>query len=304
VAGRAGWFRARVWLFDDGAPQELLQGERLVEKSSFDKLLYDLIDDVEGRGFKPEAVDLAFLLPRNLLAEEIDQWCPTPEDLCEEPPIGATFRVTVRPLYTRKSRARRRWERAWERWKASAGEHVALPVALGVALGVAGGVADGVVSAGSVAGPAGGDAARAIWLDDELVADPLVLNRLRADDLALGLLPSPPSARPAAAGGGRTADALDLALQAGLPVLLWARSPLADDPAKTIEILRELLSGTPAGELPAELYRRRCAAVAAAGKDGGEAALRSSLALVWDDPERLPPTLDPENRLGLTVETV
>jgi nucleoside phosphorylase len=81
--------------------------------------------------------------------------------------------------------------------------------------------------------------------------------------------------------GGRME--LELALRAGVPVVLWdRRAPLTAEARDTIE---ELFRGDP-GELPQRVRRLRVEAVMSATDDWSE-HLGRHLALLWDDPNRL-----------------
>jgi nucleoside phosphorylase len=81
--------------------------------------------------------------------------------------------------------------------------------------------------------------------------------------------------------GGRIE--LELALRAGVPVVLWDRRAPRSDEATTE--IRELVRGDP-GELPERVRRLRVEAVRA-GHDSNGQHLGRHLALLWDDPNRL-----------------
>jgi hypothetical protein len=76
---------------------------------------------------------------------------------------------------------------------------------------------------------------------------------------------------------------LELALRAGVPVVLWdRRAPLTSE---TRTLIEELFRGDP-GELPERVRRLRVEAVISASGDRSE-HLGRHLALLWDDPNRL-----------------
>jgi nucleoside phosphorylase len=81
---------------------------------------------------------------------------------------------------------------------------------------------------------------------------------------------------PSTAAGGR--DELDLALRAGVPVILWDRRNGGAGPAA---VLRELVEGAP-GEVHGRLSRLRRTAAASREDHPGR-----HLTLLWDDPYRL-----------------
>jgi nucleoside phosphorylase len=100
---------------------------------------------------------------------------------------------------------------------------------------------------------------------------------LRSDEtVAAVVLSGPPNGWP-----GR--EEMDIALEAGVPVILWDRR--APRPADTETIIGELLGGTPA-EVAVRTRRLRIMAVGAPERDR-DSHPGTFVALLWDDPNRL-----------------
>jgi nucleoside phosphorylase len=117
---------------------------------------------------------------------------------------------------------------------------------------------------------------RAQWGENPRNEDALKAwgTRLRADgDVAMVVLSGPPARSP-----GR--EELDMALRAGVPVILWDR-----EDNDTTEVIRDLIRGDPS-TLPARAKALRAKAAAAPLEEQLQHAGRL-VVLLWDDPDRL-----------------
>ncbi|MEU9337875.1 hypothetical protein AB0D49_32705 [Streptomyces sp. NPDC048290] len=198
---------------------------------------------------------LEFILPLALLNEPVEDWprhsAFGPEKVWDNdlggPPIGVGHPVVVRSLERIEAL---QLHRVWnERWDV---------------------LTDGGAQA-RVHQCAPGDGARRDWLYARLSDRP---------DVVLMTLGSPPDDQ-----HGRTE--LLIGLQAGLPLLVWSRSPA---PAGTPPPLAEdVLEGAP-GDVLEQLTRLRSAPGTGDHNGGGP---RPRLAVLWDDPNRLPEVPDP-----------
>ncbi|GER89729.1 hypothetical protein KDW_38910 [Dictyobacter vulcani] len=104
---------------------------------------------------------------------------------------------------------------------------------------------------------------------------------LRGDSiacLALTFVPSNSSSQ--------TDDVLRAVLEAGIPIALWAREQ-TDYPQVLPEFLPEFVSQHPLSQLPALVKQQRYDAIKSGQKQRHQGHY---LTLLWDDPERIPPT--------------
>jgi hypothetical protein len=266
VEESSGRYRAQAWLFASDVPEKIFGDERVCTRPELLPIVNDILNTLEALEVDPDRATLAFLLPRDLLVEEVDQWQPV--EMVAELPIGATYAVNVRSLERLSyQRSMRRLRRAWQSLQ-SAGE-VPLTVA-------------------DVAALAGGTGSRAVWLSPEDGSRPGIAQTLEASGISCAILAGTPPAQPSEP----VRDLFNAVLQAGIPVVLWVRDPASRDLGKARAKVEELLAGTPARTLSQRIrLQRRAAALCSDPDHPGRC-----LTLLWDDPERLPPDQDPGNR--------
>ncbi len=262
-------FSAEAWYYRDQGFERLVD-ERACTVAELHRFLGEVVREITSVGLAKEAVDLAFVLPASLLAEAIDRWRPKAADGSDLPPIGSTHRVVLRPERLRDPGERDAWKAAWERWKAAAKEKLPLTE-----------LPD--------RRPA---SRRAAWLGAAALNEPDCRGHLCCDDLAMVVLRSPPRSSSLTS----TPDPLEVALQQGVPVALWPRPPLSEDPMTMMQAVFALLGQTEVGRLTVALRDLRDR-----DKDDPNGA-GGCFGLLIDDADRPPPTRQAANRLSLAVE--
>ncbi|MBM9624074.1 effector-associated domain 2-containing protein [Streptomyces zhihengii] len=202
----------------------------------------------ELSGSLPSRVE--FMLPRSLLGLPVDRWSVKSPD-SDQPaaglPLGVLCPVVVRDLERpADSRARERWSRRWQEYKSSR----SLPVE------------------------------RTAWLPTGRDHD--LPSRTRELSHALAVVVEPPP-RQTYAPAGEVTRAVGMALDAGVPVVLWGRDEGdADGHAESgalHAVTRRLMSGGSPTRLPDRITSLRREAL-----DSGAPSPAEQLALVWDDP--------------------
>jgi len=203
-----------------------------------------------------EDLTVEFCLPRRLLCSDVDHWIVT-AGRSTPVKIGIQHRVIVRSL-----------ERAhnmelWPSWKSKWSRLQSQRLGSG---GLDGSVAPFL-----------------ICNEEDCENQESLYARLRnyyVICLALALIP-PDLPLP-------RADILDTVLDAGIPIALWPRHCVDHLQAS----LDSLLSGCDLSELPKLVWKLRLEA--ASKRDEGHLGHR--LTLLWDDPDRLPPDVQPETQ--------
>ncbi len=188
-------------------------------------------------------VAIEFLLPTGLLDLPVEFWRPRSGSYWQ-PPLCVDYQVVVRSLDRMRHIDR---PRMWiNRWNTLVNQSSATKVHWG---------ADPLT-------------------EDELTAWDV---DLRSDETrALAVLSGPPKSWP-----GR--DELDIALRAGVPVILWDRRDRRT--ADGTETLQSLVGGDPT-ELPSRIRKLRSAAVTAPPAEQ-ETHPGRVVVLLWDDPSRI-----------------
>ena len=261
TAGEKPW-SVQAWLFaSTPQPVALFDDERPYAPSESEQLVKDLLDGLARRHVREEEAMIAFLLPRALLNEDMHRWRPAVE-LGTEPALGSTCAVTVRPLErSTAERPRRFVQQQWQSLKGATG-----PLAF----------AD-VTKDDDPSMPA------AVWLTPDVHAGGGLVKRLRRWGVSHAVLAGLKTLDSGAPG----AALYDSVLQAGVPVIVWVR----DSHGLSDADIRALVQTEPLLELPRRLRERR-----GLEEEREEIGVASSLALVWDDADYLPPDQDPENR--------
>jgi hypothetical protein len=259
------WYWAGIRL-----PESLFGAEgRRFKHGSSEDVVYDLVDELEARNVDPESTSIAFIVPRALACEAIHAW-RLAESVVNDPPLGVSYTVTLRPLerLERQPLLRRRFKRAWEDVKQRG--------MLGLAW----------LDPGAAITPAG---VRAVVLDaaDALRSD--LAQRLEAHDVRCVVLRDPPCATALAH--------LSAVLDTTAPAILWHRDYSAA-PADVEQSLRELLQKGPLADLPRRVRNERSAAYA----DETRTHRGMNLMLIWDDTDYMPPEHEPGARAA--VETI
>lgn len=261
----SGRFRAQAWLFTAAIPYKLFQDEReCCTHQDFSVLVNDVLGTLEALAIDAEKSMLAFLLPRSLLVEAVDQWQPSA--LVAELPIGATHTVGVRSLERLSCRTcMTRLRNTWKSFQAAGASGLTM---------------------GNLTNPAGCAGYQAVWLSAEDGSRPGIIQELTERKVVCAVLAGAPPADPP------ERDLLNAVLQAGIPIVLWARDLAGHDAMQARARFESLLARTPVRKLAEEVRRDR--RQAADGPDPYHPG--RYLALMWDDPERLPPDQDQNNR--------
>jgi len=232
-------------------------------------LVFDLVDELEARSVDPELTTIAFLVPSALACEPIHDW-RLAEEVPGDPPIGASYTVTVRPLERlRNPIVRRRLKRAWDELKRRATEMLT------------------VLDPNATVAPA---AVGAMFLDTAGALRRDLGETIEKRGVRCIVLRQPPSAS--------DLTHLSAVLQTTAPAILWRRDR-PGDPAADQE-LRDLLEGGAVVELPKRIRDGRYEAFRDEPPAGANAGM--SVTLIWDDADYLPPEQDPQARAK--IETI
>jgi hypothetical protein len=255
-----GRYSAKAWLVGRGGPDCLLAGDQAHAREDLPPLLDGLRELLLGRGIPPQEVWVEFVLPRELLGEDLDQWTVT-LDFLGPIPLGVEHRVSVRSLDRMRRQGaalalRTRWDALLARAEAPCEVGDAGARAACTALCISG---------------AGGPALYARLTEAREVVCAV---------LGLPPQPAPPDPR---------SDALNTLFAAGVPVALWCRRAPPGGPS----CLRALLASSPLIRLPDRVWELR----KQASQTEDEAHPGRHLTLLWDDPTRVSPDFDPGYRL-------
>ena len=259
-------WRVQAWLFGGSEPWKLFPDEWDAARSDLASIVYELLDRVTALELDNDHTAVAFMVPRALLVEAIDQVVPTVE-FAPRPPIGATLPVTVRPLDRLKWRTNlRQLGASWPVLKAAAS--AARPLE------------DAVPPAQPGA---------AVWLRPG-DAGPDLIERLQKHRITCAVLSTPP---PATA-PDPARDLFNCVLQAAVPAVVWLREPAAADQVTSRARVEQILNEATLA-LPQRVWKQRRDARGLA--DPAHPGV--CLVLLWDDADRLPPDRDPANRAGI-----
>lgn len=260
-----------VWSWSGLLTAECLfgpQGRRFKQGSS-GAIVYDLVEELEARDVDPAGTSIAFLVPTLLACEAIHEW-RLAASVANDPPIGASYTVTVRPLerLDRTPLVRRRFKKAWDELKKRAAQMLA--------------VLD-PTSAQPVAG------VPALMLDatGALRRDLALL--VETQGVRCVVLREPPCAT--------ALGQLSAVLETSAPAILWYRDPTAT-PAHVEQTMREILAAGSIADLPNRIRDERLEAF----RDETGTHRGMHLTLIWDDADYLPPEHDRDARAK--VETI
>jgi hypothetical protein len=261
-------YSVRAWLFGTNEPACLLAGEEVVESDELTACIDELRTELYRRQIEPEAAWIEFLLPRQLLCADVDQWS-VELDFIESIPIGVEHRVVVRSL-ERASRPRAALalqyrSRALRRRLQSVCRLVDEPT---------------------------GDEGDAVWIERDDCGGKVLYTTLKDAQgvvgAVLGQAPRPAPSDPAG-------DVLNTLFAAGLPVVLWMRPERACAlPAARAEFAR-LLGDAPLARLPDRVWELRRQAVRSLDPDHWG----RHLTLLWDDPAHRSPDFEEAHRLRI-----
>jgi hypothetical protein len=264
-SGPENW-RVQAWLFSGREPWKMFPDEWEASRNDFAGIVYELLDRVTALELAHDQTTVAFMVPRALLVEALDQVQPSVE-FAPRPPIGVTLPVTVRPLDRLKYPTNlRQLGATWPALKAAATSALALD--------------DSVPP---------GQPGAAVWLRPA-DAGPDLMERLHKNRITCAVLAAPPLPQAA----DPASDLFNCVLQAAVPAVIWLREPAAGDlvtaRARVEELLKEAKSA-----LPHRVWQQRQAARGLADP----AHPGQCLVLLWDDADRLPPDRNPANRAGI-----
>lgn len=226
----AGEWLVHAWLWSGDLPEALFgsEGRRFDDKQP-ESVVLSLLEELEAREVDPDGASLSFVVPRVLACQAIDRWS-LPAGVATDPPIGATYMVTVRSLerLEKPPLVRRRLRRAWDELKNRAAEVLAVldphaPVPLK-------------------------DRVHAAWIDDATALRQDLGTTLQAQRALCAVLRTPPCAT--------AIDQLTAVLDTTTPAILWHRDAAAD-PADVEASIRTLLESAPISDLPRRLREAR-----------------------------------------------
>lgn len=262
TASDAGKYAAKAWLYRGGSAVCLAAGEDRHPRAELPAVLDRLRDLAASHAVDLRDMWVEFLLPRELIAEAVDQWEVTLDFGIGQTAVGAEHPVVVRAVerYARPQPAQELRRRGEGLRRAES--HPAR-----------------LIQDWPPPEPAPGFALRIAKADAGGVA---LYTRLRdAHAVLCAVLDEPPPEPPRVS----KSDVLNTLLAVGVPVVAWSRGCSAE------EFVR-LLGECPLGKLPDRVRQFRQAAVGADAHHPGR-----HLTLLWDDPARLPPDFDPQHRL-------
>jgi hypothetical protein len=256
-------YRVKCWLDVNGSVKCLAKGDEPFPRGELPRVVDGLRRLVETRVTSLRDVRVEFFLPRELMAEAVDQWDVTVADLGANA-VGAEHPVVVRSA---------------ERYAPDRVQRLDDLRVRARELTASGRTPARIINALPPPEPIPGFALRIARAD---ASGRRLYNLLREDRAVLcAVLDEPP---PAAA--APQWDLLNTLLAVGLPVLAWSRGPTSTEIVK-------LLAEHPLVDLPARVRELRVWAVDAEPDHPGR-----HVALLWDDPDRPPPDCDPKNRLS------
>lgn len=258
---------ARAWAWTGTKLPESLFGAAGLRIPAGDsgEVVYALLEQLELRNVDPTAATLAFLVPSRIAVEGIHRWRLAGGGMTD-PPIGATYTVTVQPLerFARRPLFRRRYRDSWQAFKQRAADMLALldptsPVPL--------------------------SSVPAYLIDTASAMRPDVVTPFGTAGARCIVLSEAPSAASLAA--------LQTLIETPTPAILWC-----DDESALVSWqtdVKRLLESGPISELPRRIRDDRLNAFS--GKAGHQHAT-----LMWDDTDHLPPDIAADTRVR--VETI
>jgi hypothetical protein len=228
--------------------------------------VYALIDELETREFEADLTSIAFIVPSALAIQSIHAWRLSTK-VANDPPIGAKYTVTVRPLerMDKPPMIRRRLKKAWDAFKERATEMLA------------------VLGPGAAPNPKG---VNAVLLDASAIMSGDLASNLENQGAHCVVLREPPSAT--------TLGQLGVVFDTTTPAIVWSRDSTAP-PADVEQAIRDLLQSVPIADLPRSLRDARRAGYR--DKTGTHTGM--NLTLIWDDADYVPPEHDPNARARL-----
>ncbi|MGZ3458252.1 MAG: VMAP-C domain-containing protein, partial [Archangium sp.] len=249
-------FLLQAWLGDErGNMQALLDEPQRCKREELPRVLSELWSSNDWRKrlarIPPPLLTVEFLLPDELLSEDVEQWRIPPD----EPPLGCKYRVVVRPLERIYAEVKQFLEDmsgafgAWyEKW--------------------------GLLPKGTT----GSDSL--LWLrsPEDLNEDRLQALLLRDKVISLLLILTPPTCSESL-----RREVLSRAMRQGLPIALWVR--LEKAAPDSVEELFTLLSKDLRQLRHAVREERR----KAQEMPTDDKHLGRYLSLLWDDPDHRPP---------------
>ena len=265
-----GLYSVKAWLFGRKGPACLQPGEEKVAREDLPARLDALLAELARFDAATDHTWVELLLPRELLCADVDQW-RVGLDFIGGIPIGVEHRLIVRPL-ERSSRSRA-VQALRDRWRAVRRRFEARCRLTDAA--AADEAEEGLV----------------LWIErDDCGGTPLYAALKDAKGVVAAVLGCPPQPDPL----DPSRDVLNTLLQAGFPIIVWARRPPEGGAAAVREELSVLLDVEPFRRLPDRVWelRKRAACCKA-----DELHLGRHLSLLWDDPSRASPDFDAQYRL-------
>jgi hypothetical protein len=244
------------------------EGKRY-EKGRSEEVVYNLVEELEARDVDPDLTSIAFIVPSVLACEAIHGW-RLAASVAQDPPLGVSYTVTVRPLerLERTPLLRRRFKKAWDDVKKRAAQMLTLLDA-------------------NAAAPAAG--VPAIILDAAAAMKQDLAATLEKQGVRCVVLSDAPC--PTALGN------LSAVLNTTAPAILWHGNRGVAS-AEAEKVIRALLEAGPVADLPQRLRSERSAAFA----DTTGAHHGMHLTLIWDDTDYMPP--EQEALARARVETI
>jgi NTP-dependent ternary conflict system VMAP-like protein len=244
-------------------PETLFNAEgRRFKVGASQEIAYALIDELEDADGNPDLTHIAFIVPATLAWQPIHSWRPAVGALID-PPIGATYTVTVRPLerVQQVRMLRLRFKKAWDELKKNTAKMLA-------------------VLDSTKAMPAGG--IHAVMLDASAVIDDDLRSILGTAEAPCVVLRKAPSA-------ASIAQLNDVLNQTTAPVILWSQDT---SPAGAEAAIRDLLQAGPIASIPRRIRdKRKDAFRDKTGQHPG-----AGLMLIWDNADYAPPEQEPDAR--------
>jgi hypothetical protein len=263
----AGRWLVHAWGWSGDVADPLFGPEgRAFDEAKPEDLVMALVEELEAREVDPARTSLAFVVTRALACEPIDRWS-LPPGVASDPPIGATYVVTVRSLerMEKPPLIRRRLRRTWEELKRRATQVLAVLEPRDA--------------------PPANDGVHAVLLDDATAMQRDLATSLQDKRALCAVLRTPPC--PTAL------EPLGAVLDTPTPAILWYRDASAT--ATGEQAIRTLLASVPITGIPGRLREERWKAFIA--DDTTHAG--SHIALLWEDADFVPPEQEPGARARL-----
>jgi hypothetical protein len=265
----AGDWLVHAWSWTEEQPIESLFGPkgRVFKEGSSDELVFQLVTELEDDDGNPDNTSIAFIVPASLAWQPIHQWRMS-AGISNDPPIGATYLVTMRSLERAQQVPvrRLRFKKVWDQFTKNTKKMFA------------------VLNSANPVPPVG---VHAVMLDASTIVDYDLRTTLEKPQAPCVVLRQPPSAN-------ATAQLIDVLTQTSAPVVVWSAHV---DQAVGEQAVRQLLESGTIESIPQRVRANRYAAF----RDKTGQTHGADVMLIWDNADLLPPEQDSGAKAGVEL---